>query len=311
MGKKLWGILCVLCAFVVSQGVLAESEQIKKVEELRGEISLINLVNGLNLTEEQTRELIAINKEVQALKESYKQKGEQIAAESLAAFTELKQSLIENGPNVPPKTTGKANEASEKAKPLKEEMLAKLPPYQDKIESILTEAQKEVINSFKPCLLPPKDQKNPVRAGQAATHEGAVNILRRIRQIPQDEYEQKRADILAKAFTKFEDKHGKLTEDEKAREQARLFGLVDEARSMSDVEFEINKEELAGKFAIKDKREELSEELKNLSEYRAKDKPRLNKFGRFFLDRKMAGVLEAKLVALNSHKTTENTENIK
>ncbi|MBI4712124.1 MAG: hypothetical protein HY762_02280 [Planctomycetes bacterium] len=209
MNGKIWLVGFMVLILVIPYYLAgAESEQInktavspvnrEKVEELRGEISLINLVNGLNLTEEQINQLIAINKEVQALKESYKQKGEQIAAESLTAFTELKQSLIENGSNVPPKIAGKAGEVNEKGKPLKEEMLAKLPPYQDKIESILTEAQKEVINSFKPCLLPPKSQKDPVRAGQAASHEHAVNILRRIRHIPQDEYEQKRTDILTR-----------------------------------------------------------------------------------------------------------------
>ncbi|MBI4712125.1 MAG: hypothetical protein HY762_02285 [Planctomycetes bacterium] len=75
------------------------------------------------------------------------------------------------------------------------------------------------------------------------------------------------------------------------------------------MEFELNKEELAGKFEVKDKREELSEELKNLSEYREKDlRPRLNKFGRFFLDPKMAGVLEAKLVTMKNPKPLETTD---
>jgi len=269
-----------------------------KVEDLRGEISLTNLANGLNLTEEQLNQLISISKEVQALRESYKG----LADECMKAFADLKSALIEYGPNIPPKVGQKAGELNDRAKELQEKFQAELPPFQDKVEKILTEAQKEVINTFKPCLLPPKNQKDPVRAGQASSHEVAINILRRVRGIPNSVYEEKRVQIMEKWFKKFEEKHGSLTDEEKAKEQARLFGLVDEARAMSDEEFELNKEELAQDFEIKDLRDQLSEQLKTLTEYREKDKPRMNKIGKFFLNPKMGGVLEAKLTVLKNFK---------
>jgi hypothetical protein len=284
-----------------AENVVNEEPQVK-VDNLRSEISLINLVNGLNLTEEQLNQLISILKEVQTLKESYKEKGRTIAAEAVAAISEYKQALIEKGPDYPPKLGEKAYNLNEQGKHLREKFEAELPPFQEKIEAVLIEAQKEVIATFKPCFLPPKSQRDPVRAGQAADYERAINILRKIRQIPQTVYEEKRKQTLERQFKKFEEKHGKLTDEEKAKEEKRLFSIVDAARAMDEDDFELNKEDLAKEFEIKDKREELSKVLSILTEYRNKNKPILNKTGRFFLNPKMLGVLEAKLTVLKNFK---------
>lgn len=282
---------------------------VAKVQELRSEISLINLVNGLNFTEEQLNQLIGTLKEVQTLITSYKEKGKALAAEALEPTIQFRQALIEHGPNYPAeiqKTGNKAENLSYvEGEKLREELQAKLPAFQEKIEAILTEAQKEVIRDFKPCFFPPKNQKNPVRVGQSANYEQAINLLRQIRQIPPAVYEEKRKETLQRQFKKFENKHGKLTDEEKAQEEKRLFALIDETRSMTAEEFELNKEDLAKEFVIKDKREELSKELTLLTEYRDKDKPRLNVIGRYFLNPKMLGVLEIKLTVLKNFKPPE------
>lgn len=296
------GLALAMAAIMPVWAAPDDDETRAKAESLRGEISLVNLVNGLNLTESQLAQLIGINKELQELRKTYKEKGQAIGEELNASLAELKKSLIECGSNIPPEVGKKANEMKEKAEQLKEEFDAALPPFQEKVEKVLSDAQKEVIATFKPCLLPPKNQKNPVRVGQASSNEGAINILRKLRDVPQKVYDAKKNDILQKQFARFEEKHGKLTDEEKIKEQERLFGLVENVRTMSDEEFEINKEELANEFKVKDLREELSERLKTLTEQREKDKPKLNKTGRFFLNPKMLGILEAKLEGLKNFK---------
>lgn len=296
------GLAVIACSLLLPLSLLSEEKDTPEVkaEDLRGEINLINLVNGLNLTEEQLTRLIAINKEVAALKESYKEKAKTFSDDLVKSLEDLKKSLIEEGPNLPPKVGEKASHLNEQAKELDEEFKAELPSYQEKIDAVLSDAQKEVINTFKPCLLPPKSQKDPVRAGQAQTHEMEINILRRLRQIPDDVYKEKRTKTLQHQFEKFEKQHGNLTEGEKLKEEERLFALVDKVRALSDEDFELNKEELAGQFLIKDKAEELSEQLKSLTEYRGKHKPKMSKSGRYFLDPRMRGILEAKLEVLKN-----------
>jgi hypothetical protein len=303
MRNLIWIPLLLGLALITALPVLSiadDDESQVKAKLLREEISLTNLVNGLNLTEEQFSKIIGTLKELETLRESYKEKWKAVTADLEKSLDELKNSLIAHGASISPEVGSKANTMVEKAEALQEEFKEKLTEYQSKIESILTEAQKEVINTFKPCLLPPKSQKNPVRAGQASSNEKEIAILRQIRTISKEVYEAKRKDILAKQFKKFEEKHGKMSNEEKTKEEARLFGLVDETRAMSDEEFELNKDELASRFLIKDKAEELSDQLKEITEYRNQGKPALNKIGRFFLSHKMLGILEAKLVVVKN-----------
>ncbi|MBI4833670.1 MAG: hypothetical protein HY811_02465 [Planctomycetes bacterium] len=301
MGKRMLIIAVFGCLLAFAGIVRGEEKDIQeKSKSLREEISLTNLINGLNLTEEQFGKIINVLKELDELRESYKEKGEIVAADLEKSLDELKKDLITHGSNISPETGSKANATVDKAEELQEEFKVKQAAYQSKIEEILTEAQKEVINTFKPCLLPPKSQKNPVRAGQASSNEREIAILRKIRSVRAAVYEEKRKKILEEQFKKFEEKHGKLTDEEKAKEEARLFGLVDEARGMSDEEFELNKDELASQFLIKNKAEELSEQLKEITEYRNQGKPKLDRIGRFFLNPKMLGILEAKLIVVKN-----------
>ncbi|MEK7449677.1 MAG: hypothetical protein AAB019_09360 [Planctomycetota bacterium] len=276
-------------------------EALVTVEKLRNDISFLNLINGLNLSETQLKELIAINQEAQTLKEKYKTSYQAFTQEMQSQFNELK-TVLSDGPNLPPEIEKRANEINHQAKELKEKLQKELLVYQGKVETILTDAQKKVIEDFTPCLTPPKDQKNPVRVGQAKDNANVVKLLRRIREVPEEVYQEKREKLLAKAFEKFEKNKGPLTAEEKSLEEERLFDLVDEVRLMADEEFEINKEDIAKEFAIKDKAKELENQLKEISEYRYKDKKGLNKIGRFFLNELACPILQERLTKLADFK---------
>lgn len=312
MIKKL--LLFVTLAIFITAPAWAEDQDPleQKISKVREEISLTNLINGLNLTESQLSGLISILSEVQDMRKSYKEKHQALAEEMLKSFEDLKKNL-ENGPKLPAEVEKQAGGNNERAKELGEEFKKKLAPYQEKVENILTEAQKIVIDDFKPCLLPPKSQKNPVRVGQAKSNEQAIEHLRKLREVPQDVYEQKRDNILNRYFSKFEEKKGKMNDEEKAKEKKRLFELSDRVRTISSEEFELNKAELAEEFIIKDRAEELESQLKDILEYRHKDKGGLNKIGRFFLKPEMLGILETRLNTLKNFKPSEpaNLDNIK
>ncbi|MBI5780017.1 MAG: hypothetical protein HZA49_11275 [Planctomycetes bacterium] len=306
-------ILAIVMAFITINLRAEEQDPLEqKIAKVREEISLTNLINGLNLSEQQLSELIPTLKEVQEMRKSYREKHKALGEEMLKSFEDLKKNL-ENGPKLPADVATQAGGYNERAKELGEEFKKKIAPYQERIENVLTEAQKIVIDDFKPCLLPPKSQKNPVRVGQAKSNEQAIEHLRKLREVPQDVYEQKRDNILNRYFSKFEEKKGKMNDEEKSKEKKRLFELADRVRAMSAEEFELNKGELAEEFIIKDRAEELEGQLKDILEYRHKDKGGLNKIGRFFLKPEMLGILETRLTSLKNFKPSEpaNLDNIK
>lgn len=307
--KTLQVFACVLAVFLIS--VMSFSKDIQGAEEknsqeqvasIRHEVSLINLVNGLNFTEEQLNQLISILKEVQTLNDTCRENVRLLSMEEAKECDKIRKILLEHGPNIDTQEGKKAGEIKEKIEKLHEELQAKLSDYQNKIENVLTKAQKEVIGTFKNCLIPIPSLRNPVRVGQTANTDGELNALKRLRSAPAKNYAKMKKQMLERKFAKFEEKYGKLTEEEKTAERKRLTDIMDKTRAMSNEDFEINKEELATDFQMKNKVEELSSELQSLTAYRKQDKPKLNKTGKYFLDPVMLGVLETKLISVKNFK---------
>ncbi|MFH1230727.1 MAG: hypothetical protein V1709_04435 [Planctomycetota bacterium] len=308
---RIWVVISLMVfAFIIGNIWADEKDPLEqKISQIREEISLTNLINGLNLSEGQISEMIRILTEVRDMRKTYKEQETVIGEETFKSFDELKK-VLENGPILPPDIEKRAGSSNEKIKGLSEEFEKKLVPFQQKIENVLTEAQKMVIDDFKPCLLPPKSQRNPVRVGQVKSNERAIELLRRLRDVPQNIYEQKKDKILQEYFNKFEEKKGKLSDEEKEKEKKRLFGLIDKVRIMPDDNFELEKNELADEFMIKDKTEELEKQLKEILQYRHKDG--INKIGRFFLKPEMLSILMNRLNNLKNFKAPEpvNLDNI-
>ncbi|MDI6732829.1 MAG: hypothetical protein QME51_01505 [Planctomycetota bacterium] len=309
-------VLTVVTTVLISTSILVAEDEtdqmMRTISKLREEISLTNLTNGLNLSEAQLAELIKVLKEAEGLRKTYTEQHRMQAEEMVKAFSTLKKEL-QNGPHLPQEIATKASNYNESAKEILEKIKKEIMPFQDKVEKILTEAQKMVIDDFKPCLLPPKSQKDPVRVGQAKGSERAIGLLRKLRETPSNVYIQKREDALQRYFAQFEEKKGKLSDEEKTKEKARLFGLADRVRAMSAEEFELNKQELAEEFIIKDKAEDLEKELKEILEYRRKDKHGMSKIGKYFLKPEMLSILETRLQNLRNFRPTEpvNLDDIK
>lgn len=303
MYKKiaLTALFALVISFIGGHLVSAEENAAQQqVAKLREAISLTNLTNGLNLSEVQLRQIVPVLKEYQEVYKTFKQQQDVRAEQMAKAFNDLKDALQSGGPFLRPSVENQASKLDSQESKANEEFNLKLIPFQTKIENILTEAQKTVLEEFSACLLPPADQKNPVRVGQINANEHALNIIKKIRSVPENDYRELRNTILQNYFFTFEDKHGKLTEAEKEQEKNRLFGLADKVRVMSDAEFELNKNALADEFIIRNKAEELEKQLKDLLHYRTKTKKGLNKVGHYFLNPQMLGILEAKLANLKN-----------
>ena len=71
-----------------------------------------------------------------------------------------------------------------------------------RLNQVLTPEQVQVVKNFTPCLNPPKDLRDPVRAGQAAAHGGLEKRLRRLRTIPEDKWQAHRGESLSGCRTR-------------------------------------------------------------------------------------------------------------
>jgi hypothetical protein len=123
--------------------------------------------------------------------------------------------------------------------------LAKVVGLSPQVEAVLTDAQKAVLGSFSCCLVPPQDLSDPVRAGQAESGSKELELLRKVRQIPDGLWPGARDTILKRVDSITQMVSPGATEARKATAREAVAKALDRARSLSDVEFELEKAELA------------------------------------------------------------------
>lgn len=113
------------------------------------------------------------------------------------------------------------------------------------VDAILTPEQRDAFSSFTCCLVPPKSMTDPARIGQAASNEKNVAILRWARSVPADRWPAMKALTMEMWKAGLVVKSPGLSEAEQSRACERIARVYDEARRLSDVDFELDKGRLA------------------------------------------------------------------
>lgn len=278
------------------------SKKRETVRNLFSDISTVNLLNGLYFTEQQMRGILKLAKKAQQLKQEFLEKKGAVYMEVLDEAERAYQNLFaEIMKGEPAKQGGRIEqEALRIEHQLKEitdkvmrTMSAELSVLDHELSKILTPEQQQVIDGFKPCLIPPKDLKNPIRAGQASSNDHAINILRRIREIPSYVWDQRKYQFLSRHVERFSRHRSVLTEEEKEKELQRLLTLTEKVRTMSDADFEMEKETLAEELRPEDMVHDLREELEKRVPYMRRIK--VSKSARFLLNERIIPILEDRL----------------
>ncbi len=114
-----------------------------------------------------------------------------------------------------------------------------------KIDAVLTDEQKEIFRSFSCCLLPPADLEDPVRVGQAQASPLHAKILSAARTSPSWAWPGVRSRIIEGLVGQALVVKPGLTEKEKAGLATAAGAVLDKARSLTDIEFELEKDALA------------------------------------------------------------------
>ena len=205
---------------------LADKNRLARV---RAEISNWNLINGLHLNGRQIDKIVALYGEA---------------------------AIDGTAPSRP---------ANKKPKHDAERQLAARVQLERSVEAVLNPGQQRVLAEFKPCLIPPKNLKDPVRVGQANDHSQQENWLSRARKMPEPQLRKSIDNVLAAEARHF----GELNEQDRAARVALLIDAAQEAAKMTDVEFEINKADLAEKITPPDRIMQLKEKIAAISRERS------------------------------------------
>jgi len=233
-----------------------------KMKKLKKMTSFLNLLNGLYLSKEQMEKIVAINEEYKAKYEEWARKNLQKVEEWERTLEEWVEALRRG--ELPRNLMREAGRVDHMLVVVKRNVLNKVRSnYKERLEAVFTDAQKEVIKTFKPCVTPPRDLRDPIRAGQAKAGSHFVKLLVRLRRLPPHIFWRQLDKIVDRHITGYSKAHP-MTEEEKAAERKRLREMLVKIYRMDDVDFEMQKNKLAEELKVRDKAHIIHDEIKRL-----------------------------------------------
>ena len=253
LAKAAFGISLASLSFSAVSQVAPQDDKASYQSYHEG-VSLLNLLNGLNLTEAQSRRILAINKEFKdATPKTSPEDSAEAKEKARAELGKLYKFLLENPESEDKATLNAAVQAKRNVEKSSPKELAKLTSRMvNGIETALTPGQIEVVANFKPCTAPPKDLRDPVRAGQAATSGRAEKALDAARKVSKDKLD----DLCQKVSDKLIDhamKKRELTDAEMNGIRKNVSSVLHTASTLNDTDFAIQKDALAEKLSAKEK----------------------------------------------------------
>ncbi|MCS7187749.1 MAG: hypothetical protein RMK89_12465, partial [Armatimonadota bacterium] len=270
------------------------------------DINILNLVNGLNLTTEQLRRLQELAQVAYNHSAPSQPTVDPVAFNELVRTLYAMKQLLLSGRGIPQPMLIRAGQLARQSglMPQPNPQPMRLREIASQVLSILTDEQKQILIDYKPCLIPPKNLKDPVRVGQAPNNAGYIKALERLRQIPTNIYSRRKAQIIEGLAKQIEAKGGPYPPEERGEFVQRLTNLVERVRSLSDTDFAMKSEELAEEFRKLHRKDLLEERLKELTAQR-KEEVLLGKVITNLLNYRLAFILNERQLAQANLKPGE------
>ncbi|MEW6746421.1 MAG: hypothetical protein AB1486_27075 [Planctomycetota bacterium] len=235
-----------------------------RILELRREINLLNLMNGMVFTRDQLTQLAAAASKAGELMGS-----PDPSREELRDYEQALRRLWSCMNRREVIRTGLLHDVTRLArevhlgKPAARSTPA-LGGLVSDVEELLSESQRSVLVDFKPCLIPPKNLKDPVRVGQAADRSHGVALLTRLRATPERKWRELGDFVVTRALEEIERHQGSLPAEERDAALAHLREILERARAMDDAQFELEKKDLAAELGHLNRKETLESKLREL-----------------------------------------------
>lgn len=173
-----------------------EAEGLGEVGNLRRDVQLLNLINGLDLSAEQMQFILDRAREAEAMREEIKSQAQGNAAATSQVLSGLRATLM-RGEVISSELRDEFFSVERGNHALKEEWEQEMARLALEVERNLEDHQIYALERYVPCVIPPKGE---ACIGQAEdTHAGQA-LLRRIRDIPDDQFEARKQKIAQKVL---------------------------------------------------------------------------------------------------------------
>ena len=261
--------------------------QWRKTVDLRKQISLFNLVNGLDLTSSQLHHLIDLLTQARRIRQAATQAFMAMAAQRMIVYKRLRHRLVSSAGDLPRRIKRQVHQMNRLDRDLRDYYMTRMRALEKRIEAVLKPHQKYLVGLFRPCIIPPKDIRGPARVGANASPAPVPrHLFKKLRSIPEDWFQRAVWIAARRVKDRLERRFGVLPRKYQSGEIKRLVGIMTRVRRLNAAEYEINKARLAKAIY------EPYNVHKRIVRRRKKGQPGL--VGRYFLQPQMLRVLRMK-----------------
>jgi hypothetical protein len=164
-------------------GVLAEAK------EMQREINIHNLYNGLHFDLPQMQRILSLAREAEDLRGSLFDRESGRISQIRKIYGEILD-VVRRGEPISPSLEAMGGLMEIAQKRLRKKYFVAMEALEKRVWQVLTPAQREVFRTYEPCLIPPRNIKDPVRVGQAQTYEGEAEILALARKVMEKDFDR-------------------------------------------------------------------------------------------------------------------------
>lgn len=254
-------VLCGALAGVMVRDACAADEDIKATfRQYERDIPALYLLNGLNLSRAQVKDLVPVVAEAGEAEEGLNRvisKAERQTEHDAAKVAEEMAKQAARGKSAEEARAGRRGalkslrEAQREVAQTRREYGTEMDGLCRQASDVLTDSQKDIMGRFKPCFIPARDFKEPERIGQASEDYSHVErALTRLRAAPEHALPAARSRAV-EHLTRYTMKanHVEYSAEREAAIRAgletRLDSVLQQLRETSDADFELEKGDLA------------------------------------------------------------------
>jgi len=221
-------------------------QEFEKVKTLSKEVKILNILNGIELSETQRESIRRSIKKVEAIEDDFESDVEE-KTELFQAGLGKSVEVLSEGKELPPSLKKEISSHNHQLIEMHREKEEEIFEVALDVKNILEPQQVYQLETFIPCLVPPPGK---ARVGQTENHESIGKRLDKIRNLPENVYWAQRERIIDMVIKKEKQHLPILAVFDEEAERERIGSLLDEIRSMSDVDFALNMEEVSEEFKM-------------------------------------------------------------
>ena len=219
-----------------------EAEGLGEVANLRRDVQLLNLINGLDLSAEQMQFILDRARKAEAIRAEIKSQAQGNAAATSQVLSELRETLM-RGEVVSSESRDEFFSVEGENHAFKEEWEQRMARLALEVEGNLEGHQLYALEHYVPCVIPPKGE---ARVGQAEDTHAGERLLQRIRGIPDDQFEARKEKIAQKVLERVLARLPKsqVPALDQEEETAWILCFLEKVRGLDEMTFAVEKEAL-------------------------------------------------------------------